>query len=119
MRPANRLVQRIHPAFDLENLVTVSRFTGTWISAVRAEFCSTIRESADNPVPAISTVWPRMLLQIRAGSTRHPFITTASEEPPPALDAVCDAHAAKAVAAKRSKTSKLRIIVDVPQPGIR
>src|ERR1039457_4595228 len=95
----------------------LSLFTGTKIFAVRDEFCSTIRGSACNPVLLMSTFWPRMLLQIRAGSTLHPFITTTSVEPPRLLDAPCGAHAAIAVDTKRSNTSKLRGISNCAFPN--
>jgi hypothetical protein len=75
--------------------------------AVRAESPSTIRGSADNPVLLMVTFWPLTLLQIRAGSTRHPFRTT---EPSPPLDAFCDPHAAITVEMKRIKTGKRRCI---------
>jgi len=77
---------------------------------VRAEFCSTIRGSAVIPL-LISTFCPRALSQIGAGSTLHPFITTAPLEPLPPLDAVdalCDAQAAIDVETKSRKTNKYR-----------
>ncbi len=56
-----------------------------------------------------------MLLQIRAGSTLHPFRTTTSGEPPATLDALCDAQAANADERKITKTSELRGICDPPK----
>jgi hypothetical protein len=56
-----------------------------------------------------------MLLQIRAGSTLHPFKTTTSGGPPAPLDALCDAHAAKADERKITRTSELRAICDPPK----
>jgi len=48
------------------------------------------------------------LSQIGAGSTLHPFITTAPDEPPPPLDALFAAQAAIDAETKRTKTSKYR-----------
>jgi hypothetical protein len=59
----------------------------------------------------MSTLFPRALSQIGAGSTLHPFITTAPLEPLPPLDAVdtlCDAHAAIDAETKSRKTNKCR-----------
>jgi len=93
----------------------LSLFTGTKTLAVRVEFCSSIRESACKPVLLMSTGWLRTLLQIRAGSTLHPFRTTTSGGPPAPLDALCDAHAVKANERKTIKTSELRGIFQSPQ----
>jgi len=79
---------------------------------VRAEFCSTIRGSAVIPL-LISTLCPRALSQIGAGSTLHPFITTAPLEPLPpldALDVLCDAHAVIDAETKSRKTNKYRVM---------
>jgi len=91
-----------------------SLFIGTKIFAVRAEFCSIIRGSAVIPLLA-STLCPRMLSQIGAGSTLHPFITTAPDEPPPGVfDALCDAQAAIDAETNRRKTSAYRRIWNPP-----
>jgi hypothetical protein len=77
---------------------------------VRSEFCSTIRGSAVIPL-LILTLCPRMLSQIGAGSTLHPFITTAPDEPLPplgAFDALFAAQAAIDAETKRRKTNKYR-----------
>jgi hypothetical protein len=56
-------------------------------------------------------------LQIRAGSTLHPFSTfTSVEPPPPPLGAVCEEQAAATVDTTSSKTSDLRCIETPPCP---
>jgi hypothetical protein len=60
------------------------------------------------------TLWPLMPLQIRAGSTRHPFRTIAFDGPPPALGAFCDPHAAIAVDKMKSKAGKRHCIRTSP-----
>jgi hypothetical protein len=110
-------MQRVHAASTSKSSWPSSRFIGTKIFAVLAEFCSIIRGSAVIPLLA-STLCPRMLSQIGAGSTLHPFITTAPLDPPvellppldalDAADALCDAQAAIDAETKSRKTNKYR-----------
>jgi len=78
-------------------------FTGTKMFAVRAESCSSFVGSACNPVLLSSTLWPRRLLQIRVGSTLHPFRTTA---PDGLALPLCEPHPPITAEMKRIKNTK-------------